>query len=100
MTTSVEHELGGTTFVWDPAKASANRRKHGVTFETAAEVFFDPFLRVTEAAAPGEARDAVIGYTESRLLLFVVHLILDEDTIRIISARRATARERRLYEGN
>jgi len=87
-------------FVWDPAKASANWRKHGVTFETAAEAFFDPFLRVIEAAAPGEARDAVVGYTESQSLLFVVHLILDEETIRIISARRATAPERRLYEGN
>ena len=100
MTTSVQHELGGVTFVWDPTKAAANRRKHGVPFETAAEVFFDPFLRVIEAPAPGEARDAVLGYTGSQLLLFVAHLILDEDTIRIISARRATAPERGLYEGN
>jgi uncharacterized DUF497 family protein len=100
MRTFVQHELGGAKFVWDPAKAAANLRKHGVRFETAAEVFFDPFLRVVEAASPEETRDAVIGYTDSQSLLFVVHLILDEETIRIISARRATASERRLYEAD
>ena len=100
MTTSIRYGVGGATFTWDPAKAEANRQKHGVTFQSAAEVFFDPFLRVVDAATPGEARDAVIGYTDSQSLLFVVHLILDEETIRIISARHAATSERRLYEGD
>jgi len=45
-----------------------------------------------------EARDAAIGYTEDSKLLFVVHLVRHEETIRIISARPATAAERKLYE--
>lgn len=85
-------------FEWDPDKATSNFAKHGVTFERACEVFLDPFRRIVDAASPDEARDAVIGYTESESLLTVVHLTLHEEVIRIISARRASKEERRLYE--
>ena len=55
------YELKGISFVWDRAKAQRNLSKHGGAFEQAAEVFFDPFLRVSDASADKDARDAVVG---------------------------------------
>jgi uncharacterized DUF497 family protein len=98
MSKAVQYVFRGVTFEWDPDKANSNLAKHGVTFEDACEVFFDPFLRVVDAAATDEARDAVIGYTASQYLLYVVHLVRHEEAIRIISARRATPQERHTYE--
>ena len=90
----VHYELNGTMFVWDDAKARANVAKHeGVAFEQAAEVFFDPFLKVVDASRNDEARNAVIGYDVLGRLLFVVHVEFDEEYIRLISARKATAKE-------
>lgn len=57
-------ELNGISFVWNRTKAQENRRKHGVTFEQAAEAFFDPFLRIVDASSGDEARDAIIGMDE------------------------------------
>lgn len=92
-------EMNGITFVWDGSKARRNIRNHaGVTFEQAAEAFFDPFLRVVDASRSDEARDAVIGMDRRWNLLFVVHLMIEEASIRIISARKATQRERQIYE--
>ena len=88
----------GQRFVWDSEKASINVRKHGVSFEVACQIFFDPFIRVEDASANEEQRDAVIGLTEDWTLLFVVHILREADTIRIISARLATVQERRSYE--
>jgi uncharacterized DUF497 family protein len=88
----------GQRFVWDTDKAAANVTKHGVSFEKACEVFFDPFLLLEDAGVIKERRDAVIGLTEDWALLFVVHALREEDDIRIISARPATAQERRRYE--
>jgi uncharacterized DUF497 family protein len=85
-------------FVWDSEKASSNFAKHGVRFEAACEVFFDPFIRLEDATDGEEARDAAIGLTEDWTLLFVVHILREGDSIRIISARAATAQERRAYE--
>jgi uncharacterized DUF497 family protein len=84
--------------VWDSEKASNNAGKHGVSFEVACQVFFDPFIRIADASAGGEQRDAAVGLTEDWTLLFVVHILREGDTIRIISARLATAQERREYE--
>jgi len=92
------YELKGISFVWDRAKAQRNLSKHGVTFEQAAEVFFDPFLRVTDASADEEARDAVVGMDETWNLLYVVHVVIEQSRIRIVSARKATRRERQWYE--
>lgn len=89
---------GGLIFEWDSAKAGVNLSKHGVSFEFACEAFFDPFVKLVAAPGSEEPRDAIIGYTESQSLLFVVHVIRHEETIRIISARRATPTERRIYE--
>lgn len=90
--------LHGQVFKWDAAKASSNLRKHNVSFEQACEVFFDPFVRLVDAGDSGEARDAAIGLTDDWSMLFVVHVVRDEDTIRIVSARTATPAERRDYE--
>jgi uncharacterized DUF497 family protein len=90
--------LHGITFVWDARKASANLRKHGIAFEQAAEAFFDPFLKVVDASRHEEARDAIIGMDTRWNLLFVVHLELEDDAIRNISARKATRKERAYYE--
>jgi len=94
-----DFELNGIGFVWSEAKAQSNLAKHQVSFEQAAEVFFDPFLTVGDASIDGEARDSVIGLDEQWNLLFVVHVESDGDRYRIISARRATNSERKIYEG-
>lgn len=91
--------LNGITFVWDDEKAQKNPAKHdGVTFQQAAEVFFDPFLVVVDASRNDEARDAVIGLDRRWNFLYVVHIEQDEEMIRIISARKATRKEREYYE--
>src|SRR5919108_6624757 len=91
-------ELHGITFVWDDNKALTNLRQHGIPFEQAAEAFFDPFLKVVDASRNEEARDAIIGMNTRWNLLFVVHIELEEDAIRLISARKATRKERHDYE--
>ena len=89
------HEI---RFEWDERKSKTNLRKHKVSFETACEVFFDPFFRVVDAGiVEGEAREAVIGMTVSWRLLYVVYLERDE-IIRILSARPVEKTERHLYE--
>ena len=85
-------------FEWDPDKAAANLAKHGIAFQRACEVFFDPFRRVVDVTAADEVRDAIVGYTKSQSLLTVVHLVHHEENFRIISARRASKEERRYYE--
>ncbi len=91
--------LNGITFVWNDEKALANARKHdGITFQQAAEAFFDPFLKVVDASRNDEARDAIIGMDTRWNLLFVVHIEFEDSVIRIISARKATRREREYYE--
>jgi len=91
-------QLQGITFIWDVQKAHLNRQKHGITFEQASEVFFDPFLRVVDASEDYETREAVIGIDTVGRHLFVVHVQLENDYFRIISARKATAKERYYYE--
>lgn len=84
-------------FTWDSRKAATNVRKHGVSFEEAASVFADPLgLAVEDAVHPG--RSLLIGLSERERVLVTVYSEVDEDTIRIISARRATSHERRHYE--
>jgi uncharacterized protein len=86
-------------FRWDPRKAAANVRKHGVTFEEAATVFGDPLsLTIADPDPSGEEqRFLVLGLSSRRRLLVVAHSERG-DAVRIISARRVTRRERRTYE--
>jgi uncharacterized protein len=91
--------LNGITFVWDDEKARNNPTKHnGITFQQAAEAFFDPFLIVVDASRNEEARDAAIGLDARWNLLYVVYIEREENVIRIISARKATRQERVEYE--
>ncbi|MEQ9367755.1 MAG: BrnT family toxin [Coleofasciculus chthonoplastes F3-SA18-01] len=75
-----------------------NRYGGCYTFQQATEAFFDPFLVVVDASRNDEARDAVIGLDKRWNLLYVVHIERDDDMIRIISARKATRKEREYYE--
>lgn len=89
-------------FEWDPAKAAANLRKHGVSFEIATRVFLDPFaLAEQDRIEGGEQRWRTLGLVEGWLLVLVAHTVREDndvEVIRIISARRAEPRERRRYE--
>ena len=85
-------------FEWDEAKAASNLRKHGVAFEEAIHVFRDPFrFEETDEFARNEYRFIVIG-TVNGTALTVVFTGPEEGVIRIISARGASARERKAYE--
>src|SRR6185437_10365558 len=96
----VLYSIGGLEFVWNVQKAAANVQKHGIRFERACEVFFDPLVRALDAGTSAEALDALVGETEQGHLLFVVHVEQEAQVIRIISARAASAIERRAYEDN
>ena len=94
----VVYTLEGIRFTWDPRKALTNIRRHGVPFETAAEVFLDPFLQVVEIQEEeDEEREAVIGMTSAWQILFVVYITLPT-VFRLISAREVTKAERKRYE--
>ena len=86
-------------FTWDPRKAAANLRKHGVGFPEAATAFADPLsLTILDPDhSVGEERFVLIGQSERRRLVVVAH-VERGDLIRIISARPATRRERKTYE--
>jgi len=87
---------------WDERKNRTNRRKHGVSFDLAQEVFDDPLaLSKLDRVEAGEERWRTLGMVEGIVLLLVTHTVRDdhgEEVIRIISARKATAHERRHYE--
>ena len=93
------YDLNGTSFVWDEEKARANMLKHdGISFAQGAEAFFDPLFRLVDASRNDEARDAIIGYDAKGRLLFVVHIEVENEFIRIISARKATSQERKSHD--
>lgn len=95
----VHFALNGITFVWNDEKARINPTNHDdVTFQQAAEAFFDPLLVVVDASRNDEARDAVIGLDRRWNLLYVVFIERENDVIWIISARRATRKELEFYE--
>jgi hypothetical protein len=85
-------------FEWHKAKAEANFRRHGVSFDLAKTVFKDPFAieRLDDREEHGEERFVIIGAAEGRVLLFVAYTDREE-RIRIISARRATQNEQDDY---
>ncbi len=93
----INFEIDGELFVWNEFKAKGNWRKHGINFEEAATVFFDPLLIIITASRNNEERDAVIGFDSSGRLLYVVHIEIEETSIRIISARRAEPNEESTY---
>lgn len=85
-------------FEWHKAKAEANFRRHGVSFDLAKSVFGDPFAieRLDDREEHDEERYVIIGVAEGKVLLFVAYTERKE-RIRIISARRATQYEQDDY---
>jgi uncharacterized protein len=85
---------------WDEAKNRKNQRKHGISFETAQEAFYDPYGQMYKnQVVEGEQRFATIGWVKNTLVT-VIHTYDEEnhqEFARIISARKATPSERELY---
>jgi hypothetical protein len=91
--------MNAPTFEWDPAKAAANLKKHGVSFEEAVTVFQDPLAKIHADPdhSEDELRQILIGHSaQNRVLL--VSFTDRRDRIRLISAREATRREHKEYE--
>ncbi len=88
-------------YEWDPAKNKRNQAKHGIDFETAESIFDDPFcITFVDLCTEEEQRWKAIGAVEDISILVVAHTYREEgedEIIRIISARRATPGERKLY---
>ena len=88
-------------FEWDPRKAAANERRHGVSFEEAQTVFFDERARLIDDPehSADEDRFILLGMSTKLRILVVVHAYRAEDeVIRLISARKATRSERKRYD--
>jgi uncharacterized DUF497 family protein len=88
-------------FGWDAAKAAANLKKHRVGFAEALTVFVDPLARIFDDPdhSADEKREIIIGHSGAQRLL-VVAFTERNDHVWIITARSATARERKTYEEN
>ena len=89
-------------FEWDTAKATSNKKKHGVSFEDAQSVFYDEFAVqfLDEDNSVSEIRFLMLGFSDEARLLIVCHCERDEgNIIRIISARKATKNESNYYQG-
>ena len=89
-------------FEWDPAKSTANIKKHGVSFDEAQTVFYDEFAVqfFDEDHSHNEERFLLLGLSTGAKLLLVCHCERDSgNVIRIISARNATKRECTFYGG-
>lgn len=89
-------------FDWDPLKAKKNQKSHGVSFDEAKSVFYDDFALqfYDEAHSEQEDRFLLLGVSNTSRILLICHCELgNKNTIRIISARKATTKERQLYEG-
>lgn len=87
---------------WDPTKAAANVRKHGVSFEEAESVFYDEFALLEDDPddSYGEERFVIVGMSSALRVLVVCHCVREKDAvIRIISARKAVKTERDEYSG-
>lgn len=89
-------------FEWDDEKNRLNKSKHGVSFEIATQIWNDEnYLLIPDAIYEGEQRWIAIGSVTIMTVLIAVHTSVDArgvETIRIISARRATKQERKRYE--
>ncbi len=89
------------TFGWDERKNASNKKKHGVSFDEAKSVFTDQFARLISDPdhSDEEERFILLGTSIDSRLLVVCHCIRVNDSIRIISARKADKQEREIYEG-
>jgi len=89
-------------FDWSQSKDRANLKKHGVSFEEAKSVFYDEYARqfFDDEHSEDEERFILLGKSNKTRILIVCHCEREGgNVIRIISARKATAKERNFYEG-
>ncbi len=89
-------------FDWDTAKATSNKKKHGISFDEAQSVFYDEFAVqfFDEENSVSEHRFLMLGFSDEARLLIVCHCERDQGNIvRIISARKATKYESNYYQG-
>lgn len=86
-------------FEWDENKNTINKKKHGISFEEAKEVFWDnnAILFDDPEHSVGEERFMIIGMIRSQKICIVSHCYRDNDVIRIISSREATKNEKKVY---
>jgi uncharacterized DUF497 family protein len=98
-TTQDRSRLVAMILEWDPRKAAFNQRKHGISFHEAGAVFDDPLSTTfpDPEHSADERRYLTIGSSPSGRILVVAHADR-QDAVRLISARRATPRERTFYE--
>ena len=94
-----DFDSSNIAFEWDEEKDKINFIKHGIHFKTAAKVFYDPDCLIKEDTNHGmELRYDILGMVGK--VLFVVCTFREENIIRLISARKATAAEKRRYEND
>ncbi len=97
----LEDGSGELAFEWDSEKAASNFRKHGIRFDEAVTIFQDEVLTIEDTASHGELRELSFGRLEGEaggaVVVCVVHTDR-ADRVRIISARKATAQERRNFD--
>lgn len=97
---NIEYSNNGIIFEWDPVKNEKGIKKHGVSFEEAATVFFDEYAIVFDDPdhSKDENRFLIIGVSEAERVCIVSHCYrVDDSIIRIISARCATKKEQAVY---
>ena len=89
-------------FQWDPAKATSNVRKHGISFDEAVTVFKDPLAFIFDDMehSKDEHREIIIGMSALTRMLLVCFVERHEDSVRLITARSATRKEIEDYEEN
>ena len=95
--------MNAISFEWDEKKNTANKKKHGISFEEAESVFYDPDALVIDDPdhSDDEERFIILGFSASAKMLVVSHCYRDNDQIiRIISARKATRSEEIQYNEN
>ena len=93
--------MNSIKFEWEASKAASNVQKHGITFEEARTVFFDERARLINDPDHSESEDRFIllGFSSSLRVIVVCHCYRSEgNVIRIISARKATATEKKVYD--
>jgi uncharacterized DUF497 family protein len=92
--------MSNIKFEWDPKKASANEKKHGITFVEARTVFFDENAKLIDDPdhSDDEERFVLLGLSSTLKVVLVCHCYREEENvIRIISARKASAHESKQY---
>ena len=99
---NIYYELEGIIFIWDITKSERNEKKHSISFEEAATVITNPSTRYFEDDdhSDDEERFIAIGFSRNMKFLTVCHCLrgVNKEIVRIISARKATKQEEKVYD--